>query len=108
MKYLFTLGACLAVSLTLAVAYVAFPRTTEREVMIELPARPTLAVLKAALGKIETIDSAVTMVDGRPFRCYQTDSTFSPTKPGATWGMQWCWRTTKADAAAARQVSLQG
>lgn len=110
MKYVVTLAASLAVSTTLAVAYVAFPRT-EHEV-VQLPARPTLAVLKSALGKVETIDTAVTTVDGRPYRCFQADSTFSRTQPGATWGIQWCWRTTKADFDAGQkirsQTSLQG
>jgi hypothetical protein len=110
MKYLVTLTASLAVSATLAIAYIAFPRT-EHEI-VQLPARPTLAVLKSTLGKVETIDTAVTLVDGRPFRCFQADSTFSRTRTGATWGMQWCWRTTKADFAAGKTdqaaQSLQG
>ena len=101
MKYVLTVAVCLAVSLTLTVAYIAFPRT-ERE-FVNLPARPTLALLKSTLGRIETIDTAVTMVDGHPFRCFQADSTFSPTKAGATWGMQWCWRTSKADFTAGQR-----
>lgn len=101
MKYLFTLVACVAVSGTLAVAYAAFPRT--ERVTVQLPAHPTLAVVKAALGGVETIDTAVTMVEGQPFRCYRTDSTFSPTKTGATWGMQWCWRTSRDDFVAERR-----
>lgn len=95
MRYLATLGACLALSGTLAVGYVAFPRT-EPEVVVELPARPSLATLKAALGTIETNDTSVTMVDGQPFRCVRTS------------GTRWCWRTTRADAKAARQISLEG
>ena len=105
MKYLVTLVACTAVSATLAVAYAAFPRT--ERVTVQLPARPSLAALKAVLGDVETIDTAVTMVDGRPFRCFKTDSTFSPTKAGATWGMQWCWRTSQRDVAG-EQPKLQG
>jgi hypothetical protein len=107
MRYLFTLGACLAVSVTLAVAYVAFPRT-ERDVALQLPARPSLAMLKTALGNVQTIDTAVTMVDGQPFRCFKADSTFSPTEPGASWGMQWCWRTSRSDFASSRQDVLEG
>lgn len=110
MKYVVTLAASLAVTTTLAIAYVAFPRTERQLVM--LPARPTLAVLKSTLGEVETIDTAVTLVDGRPFRCFQADSTFSRTQTGATWGMQWCWRTTKADFAAGKTIeaapSIQG
>ena len=106
MKYLVTLVACIAVSATLAVAYAAFPHTERVTVTVQLPAHPSLAVLKAALGDVETIDTAVTLVDGRPFRCYKTDSTFSPTKAGATWGMQWCWRTSPRDFG--EQPKLQG
>lgn len=105
MRYLATLVACVAVSATLAVAYAAFPRT--ERVMVSLPTHPSLAVLKAALGDVQTIDTAVTLVDGRPFRCYKTDSTFSPTKAGATWGMQWCWRTSQRDFAG-EQRKFQG
>ena len=101
MKYLVTLVACVAVSGTLAVAYAAFPRT--EQVTVQLPPHPSLTAVKAALGGVETIDSVVTMVDGQPFRCYKTDSTFSPTKAGATWGMQWCWRTSQHDLAAEQQ-----
>jgi len=107
MKYVFTVVACLAFCGMVATAYVAFPRT-QREPLVHLPARPSLAEIKSALASVETIDSAVTLVNGRPFRCYQTDSTFSPTKQGATWGMQWCWPTSRADFAAARTAPVGG
>jgi hypothetical protein len=98
MKYLFTVCACLVFCATVGTAYVAFPRTEQATTSpLRLPARPSLAQLKSALGNVRTIDSEVTMVDGRPFRCFRADSTFSPTKPGATWGMQCCWRTTRSD-----------
>jgi hypothetical protein len=105
MRYAVTLVACIAVSAILAVAYAAFPRT--ERVTVQLPRHPTLTALKAALGDVETIDTAVTMVNGQPFRCYKTDSTFSPTREGAIWGMQWCWRTTRRDVAG-EQRRFQG
>ena len=105
MKYVVTLVACAAVSVTLAVAYAVFPRT--EQVTVQLPPHPSLTAIKAALSDVETIHSAVTMVDGQPFRCFKTDSTFSPTKAGATWGMQWCWRTPQRDFAA-EQPRFQG
>src|SRR5262245_66626567 len=108
MRYLLTLVACLAFCAIVATAYVAFPRKERQTLFVQLPQHPSLAQVRAALGHIETIDSAVTLVDGTPFRCYQTDSTFSPTKKGATWGMQWCWRTTRADFAARREAPSSG
>lgn len=92
--------AAATVSVVLAIAYLAFPNVKTVEKVVQLPPRPTLGQIRAAMLQVEAYETKVIRSgSGIPMRCKVTDSTFDPSEAATDylWAIQWCVAITDSE-----------